>query len=311
MDCNRISGRRGKMLPAMLALLALILVAAAAAVGGSCGWGRVRQQALVLSQQKKKTRQDDGKSPRIPLVLYKTGPFAAGEIPSNIQDHIDISCRMLGATLHYFDDRDCRRHIETHFDSSVLKAYDSLIPTAFKADLWRFCILYTNGGIYGDLSQKVLVPYDVNANRSDMILTRDRGVCCSSTDNIQISFMASVPRNPILKYIIDRTSQDILDKKMGRCSLDITGPVAFRTYICQFLGVPLLQHGVHTYQSTVNKQSYTIDVAFQMINGFLSFIDNTDHHFLKTKADNHEKMLYKSVDGHYDVQYKNNQVYRE
>ena len=161
----------------LAAILALILVVVAAAVlWRSYGCGRARQRALVLSEQK--THEN------IPLVLYKTGPFAADKIPSNIQDHIDISCRMLGAKLHYFDDHDCRRHIETHFDSSVLRAYDSLIPTAFKADLWRFCILYTNGGIYGDISQKVLVPYDVNANQADMILTRDRDVC-DSANNIQ------------------------------------------------------------------------------------------------------------------------------
>lgn len=245
----------------------------------------------------------------IPLVLYKTGPFAPDKIPLNIQDHIDISCRMLGAKLYYFDDHACRRHIEIHFDSAVLKAYDSLIPTAFKADLWRFCILYTNGGIYSDISQKVLVPFDVNKNRADMILTKDRNVCDNS-NNIQISFMACVPRIPILKYIIDHITQDILRKHMGRCSLDITGPAAFGKYLCQFLGVASMIPGLNIYRSSIDNQSYTIDLGFIEVGGFISYIHDPTYHFLQTKVDNHFNLLYKSAEDNYAAQYKANNVYR-
>ena len=50
-----------------------------------------------------------------------------------------------------FDDNDCREFIKTHFPTNVLNAYDSLIPGAYKADLWRYCILYKMGGIYIDI----------------------------------------------------------------------------------------------------------------------------------------------------------------
>lgn len=50
-----------------------------------------------------------------------------------------------------FDDDECRKFIETHFEGEVLNAYDSLIPGAFKADLWRYCVLYVNGGVYLDI----------------------------------------------------------------------------------------------------------------------------------------------------------------
>ena len=53
--------------------------------------------------------------------------------------------------FHLYDENDCREFIKTHFKPDVLDAYDSLIPNAYKSDLWRYCILYANGGIYIDI----------------------------------------------------------------------------------------------------------------------------------------------------------------
>lgn len=54
--------------------------------------------------------------------------------------------------IHYlFNDRDCREFIMREYPPDVLTAYDRLIPTAFKADLWRYCVLYKYGGVYLDV----------------------------------------------------------------------------------------------------------------------------------------------------------------
>jgi mannosyltransferase OCH1-like enzyme len=52
---------------------------------------------------------------------------------------------------YLFDDNDCRNFIQKNFDTDVLHAYNNLIPGAYKADLWRYCILYKYGGIYIDI----------------------------------------------------------------------------------------------------------------------------------------------------------------
>ena len=41
---------------------------------------------------------------------------------------------------HLYDDNECREFIKNNFDNEVLNAYDTLIPGAYKADLWRYCI---------------------------------------------------------------------------------------------------------------------------------------------------------------------------
>lgn len=50
-----------------------------------------------------------------------------------------------------FDDNDCIEFIKTNFDEKVLNAYLMLVPGAYKADLWRYCVLYIHGGVYMDI----------------------------------------------------------------------------------------------------------------------------------------------------------------
>ena len=52
---------------------------------------------------------------------------------------------------HFYDIHECRTFIKENFDKEVLDAYDKLKPLAFKADLWRYCVLYKNGGVYLDI----------------------------------------------------------------------------------------------------------------------------------------------------------------
>jgi hypothetical protein len=57
--------------------------------------------------------------------------------------------------IHYlFNDNSCREFLAITFPPDVVYAYDKLIPSAFRADLWRYCILYMFGGVYMDIKYK-------------------------------------------------------------------------------------------------------------------------------------------------------------
>ena len=63
-----------------------------------------------------------------------------------LMNRVGVDC------IHYlFNDDECRAFIAREYPSDVLDAYDNLIPTAFKADLWRYCVLYMYGGVYLDI----------------------------------------------------------------------------------------------------------------------------------------------------------------
>ena len=62
--------------------------------------------------------------------------------------------------IHYlYDDEMCRNFIKNNFSINILYAFDTLIPGAYKSDLWRLCILYKYGGIYLDIKYSCNEPF--------------------------------------------------------------------------------------------------------------------------------------------------------
>ena len=78
-------------------------------------------------------KSQGGRLTKIPKILYKTGPFKLEEIPNEIKECFIKNSEMLDIENKYFDDNQCRRFIKDNLSSNNLKAYDILIPTAFKA----------------------------------------------------------------------------------------------------------------------------------------------------------------------------------
>ena len=140
-----------------------------------------------------------------------------------------------------YSDEDCRKYIKNNFDKKVLWAYDSIGPTAYKADLWRYCVLYKEGGIYLDIK---LLCYELDLLRKeDFLRVKDIPQCADPNSNIYTyedesydingmhpglwqAVMASTPNNTILKNIIDKIVFNVTTHYYGPNPLSITGPNA-------------------------------------------------------------------------------------
>ena len=86
----------------------------------------------------------------IPLNIFQT--WITKDLPPKMRENVErLKQQNPRFTHHLFDNNDCREFIKDNFDSEVLNAYDTLIPGAYKADLWRLCVLYIHGGIYMDI----------------------------------------------------------------------------------------------------------------------------------------------------------------
>jgi mannosyltransferase OCH1-like enzyme len=93
------------------------------------------------------------KSAVIPFNIFQT--WCDKKLPPKMRECVDrLKSQNPEFTHHLYDDNDCRNFIKTNFDSDVLESYDTLIPGAYKADLWRYCVLYKYGGIYLDIKYK-------------------------------------------------------------------------------------------------------------------------------------------------------------
>ena len=104
--------------------------------------------------------------PRSSVTPARLNPAVSGDddifrelsnagLPPKMYDcvHSNLMLNRVGVDcIHYlFCDADCREFIRNEYPPDVLMAYDRLIPTAFKADLWRYCVLYIYGGVYLDV----------------------------------------------------------------------------------------------------------------------------------------------------------------
>lgn len=136
-------------------------------------------------------------------------------------------------TVYMYSDHDAKAFLMKHFNSDVVCAFDALIPGSFKADLWRYCVLYERGGVYVDHKVKFRGSLrDVIGADDEMVFPLD-----ADKKHVQIGFMAFVPKHPLLKYVIDKTVENIKKEMIGLRDLEITGPIHFARCCMQFYAV--------------------------------------------------------------------------
>lgn len=181
----------------------------------------------------------------IPKVIYKTGPLPYNELTEDIKNTFK-ELENQGYIIEYFDDERCKSFIRKHFDIEVFNAWDKLIPGAYKADLFRYCVLYKNGGIYSDLSQtlKVSMRKLVNHYKDTLVLVKDSPV--NGIPGIQISFMAARKGQNIFKMAIKAIIENCKEEYFGPNSLCPTGPALFH----KVLRAEKPTFRMHLYQKT-------------------------------------------------------------
>ena len=162
----------------------------------------------------------------IPLNIFQTWDNK-NNLPYNMRRAINnIKKNNPEFKYELYTDNECLKFIKDNFDESVSNAYQKLIPKAFRADLWRYCILYKKGGIYMDIK------YIPNNNFSFMDLTESEHFCLDA-DNIKIynAFMVSLPNNPALLNAINKIVENVNTKNYGTNYLDVTGPGLLALFI--------------------------------------------------------------------------------
>lgn len=162
---------------------------------------------------------DDG---LIPKIIFRTGRYKSSELPKElIELYQDEMSKNPEYTLFYFDDNDCEDFIKTEYDDTTFDLYMKLIPSAFKADFWRYLILYKYGGIYIDFSMHTIVPYEeIIKYYRKQIYVRDSCDICG----IYNAFIATIPNTNILAKTIDKVKENIINRYKGVSALDVTGP---------------------------------------------------------------------------------------
>ena len=116
--------------------------------------------------------------------------------------------------------------IRAHFERAVITAYQRIVPGAYKSDLFRYCYLWVNGGVYVDIDTlclgslddfltpgvELVVPIDLNLSANE------------GTHNLACGFIAAVPRHPAMMRCIQKIVRNVETGTVPGSKLDFSGP---------------------------------------------------------------------------------------
>jgi len=157
------------------------------------------------------------KKSEIPYNIFQT--WHTLELPFYMNQTVELLQTDNPEFNYYlYDDAMCREFIQSYFDEDTIYAYDSLVPGAYKADLWRYCILYVYGGIYLDIKYKCVNDFKLSTLMNKEQYVRDY------FDGIYQAFLICLPKNEILMKCIHQIIIHVKTKSYLATALSITGP---------------------------------------------------------------------------------------
>lgn len=137
-------------------------------------------------------------------------------------------------TFYLFDDQDSREFIMANFDTDVLDAYDRLKPGAFKADLWRYCILYMYGGVYLDIKYYCEPGFRLNELVANRDITSTWIKECDPVKQVYTGLLVCEAKNTKLWKCITRIVENVRNREYGRCVTSPTGPDLLGGFFAEF-----------------------------------------------------------------------------
>ena len=161
----------------------------------------------------------------IPLKVY-TCWHTETLPPKMLQNYNSLISNNPELDFALFDEIKCRNFISRYFDKSVLNAYDSLIPSSYKSDLWRFCILHKKGGIYIDIKYKCANGFKLIdlCTKEHFTMERKNIEWEPNSFGIYTALIAVKPYNKIIGKCIKQIVKNVSDKYYGFNALYPTGP---------------------------------------------------------------------------------------
>lgn len=180
----------------------------------------------------------------IPKVIYQTSSLPFDRLCNRTKMVAISSFKRLNPTYEYryFDDASALNLLIDGFgnQSGPVFAFRGLNPGAFKADLFRYCVIYLFGGIYVDIDMVALVPFDdyVRFNYSFFITAKE-----DIPFGLHNALLIARARHPILKLAIDRIVDNVKNKRIPPVPLRLhrhrdlgfTGPFVLNQAFNSFL----------------------------------------------------------------------------
>jgi mannosyltransferase OCH1-like enzyme len=181
----------------------------------------------------------------IPLNIFQT--WHTLDLPPKMKENVELlQHENPEFKYHLYDDNMCREFIKNNFDEEVVYSFDKLKPGAYKADLWRYCVLYIHGGIYLDIKYKC-----VNNFKLIELTQKEHWVLDMDKIGVYNALIVCKSQNEILLKAIHKIVKNVKNKFYGYRDLHPTGPTLLSELFTQSEKNKFNMY--HTSYKTINK----------------------------------------------------------
>jgi mannosyltransferase OCH1-like enzyme len=166
----------------------------------------------------------------IPLKIFQT--WHSKELPPDMKAATEqLQAQNPEFEYHLYDDEMCRDFILKNYDADVLYAYDKLKPGAYKADLWRYCVMYKYGGVYLDIKFRCINDFRLLLLSDKEYFVKD--LKWDGVAGIYQALFSCLPGNEIMLKCIKQTVENVKNEWYGTNSLSICGPQMISAFFTQ------------------------------------------------------------------------------
>ena len=136
----------------------------------------------------------------VPRVLMQTWHRPLEDLPQRVAAGIRMCSQ--GLSHEYFRDSQCKEFLYTNYGPQHVAKFDQLRCGAHKADFFRYCYLYIEGGVYMDVDlepRQTLVSILAGIAPGTLVTCLD-----ASRSGIFQAFIATPPGHPVFPELINR-----------------------------------------------------------------------------------------------------------
>jgi mannosyltransferase OCH1-like enzyme len=197
-----------------------------------------------------------------------------------VKENPDFECQL-------FDVDEAREFVSMHFNSCVLSAFETLKPYSYKSDLFRFCYLFVNGGVYVDIKYK-----SINGFRFSQLL--DREYLTKEPLGTQTCLIALRSESQIMKECIDEIVKVVSKKE--------------RSFTPLFTG-PYLLSKIHSKLHNNNNNPLNVDLQWSMENHLQTIRQNGEIILIQYPHYREDLTQMETPQPHYSVMFWNRNEY--
>ena len=153
----------------------------------------------------------------IPRIVHQTYFETVTQEKYPNMSRLIESFKQSGWEYKFYTDEMSLNFLSTHFPPEVRQAYDSLRPGAFKADLFRYCVLLIHGGVYADIDIMLEANLDlaVGPDIGFMVPQDEPGEPVNRRMCLWNGFIAAAPGHPFLAKTIETVVNNIRNRFTG------------------------------------------------------------------------------------------------